>query len=173
MKIFLLGYMGSGKSHLGKQLSANLNYSFYDLDEVIEKEHGAKISEIFSSRGEIFFRKAERKTLEKMLQLEKNAVVALGGGTPCYGDNMDLIKAAEDVKSVYLKLNIETLKARLAKEKDHRPMISHLDTDEKLEEFIRKHLFERGFYYNQSDVIIDCNSKKEAEIVELIISNLR
>ena len=172
MKIFLLGYMGSGKSHIGKQLSATLGSSFYDLDEVIENDHGAKISEIFSSRGEIFFRKAERKTLEKMLQLNENVVVALGGGTPCYGDNMDIIKAAAGVKSFYLKLNIETLKTRLTKEKDHRPMISHLETEEKLEEFIRKHLFERGFYYNQSDHVIDCNSKTELEIIAAIKEKL-
>ena len=173
MKIFLLGYMGSGKSHLGKLLAETLNYQFYDLDEKIEMDHKAKISEIFSNRGEIFFRKAERKALEEMIQLDDNAVVALGGGTPCYGDNMEIIKNAAGVKSFYLKQDIQTLKGRLILEKDHRPMISHLETDAEIEEFIRKHLFERGFYYNQSDYIIDCQAKSASQITDAIQEKLR
>lgn len=173
MKIFLVGYMGSGKSYMGKLLSQHLSYPFFDLDEKIESDHGAKISDIFKTRGEIFFRKAERKTLEEMLQLKTDAIVSLGGGTPCYGDNMDIIKAAENVQTFYLKLDIASLKNRLLPEKDKRPVISHLETHEELEEFIRKHLFERGFYYNQSDHIIDCSSKSASEIIASIESKLR
>ena len=173
MKIFLIGYMGSGKSTVGKLLSEELNYKFYDLDQEIENEYDMAISEIFARKGEIFFRKAERKMLEKLINLNEDAVVSLGGGTPCYGDNMELIKNADSVRSVYLKLNIQTLLERLQREKADRPVISHLETEELLEEFIRKHLFERGFYYNQSDKILDCNDKDPSEITRELVETLR
>ena len=173
MKIFLIGYMGSGKSTVGKLLSEELNYKFYDLDQEIENEYDMAISEIFARKGEIFFRKAERKMLEKLINLDEDAVVSLGGGTPCYGDNMELIKNADSVRSIYLKLNIQTLLERLQREKADRPVISHLETEELLEEFIRKHLFERGFYYNQSDKILDCNDKDPSEITRELVETLR
>ncbi|WPY99373.1 shikimate kinase [Christiangramia sp. OXR-203] len=173
MKFFLIGYMGSGKSTVGKLLSEELNHKFYDLDQEIEKEYGLAISEIFARRGEIFFRKAERKMLQKLIALDEDAIVSLGGGTPCYGDNMELIKNADSVRSIYLKLNIQTLLQRLKQGKEDRPMISHLETEELLEEFIRKHLFERGFYYNQSELILDCNGKDLSEITQELMETLR
>lgn len=173
MKFFLIGYMGSGKSTVGKLLSEELNHKFYDLDQEIEKEYGLAISEIFARRGEIFFRKAERKMLQKLIDLDEDAIVSLGGGTPCYGDNMELLKNADSVRSIYLKLNIQTLLQRLKQEKEDRPMISHLETEELLEEFIRKHLFERGFYYNQSELILDCNGKDPSEITQELMETLR
>lgn len=172
MKIFLLGYMGSGKSFIGKQLSEKLNIDFVDMDHQIEENEGKTISEIFQKRGEVYFRKLERRTLENLVQREEAAVVSLGGGTPCYGDNMDLIKNASDITTFYLKLNIDNLTERLFSEKDSRPMISHLEDKEKLEEFIRKHLFERGFYYNQSDHVIQCDNRSAEEIIEQICEKL-
>lgn len=166
MKFFLLGYMGSGKSTIGKRLSEEISTEFIDLDEVIEEKENAKISEVFEKKGEIYFRKLEREVLVELLDLDKSAVVSLGGGTPCYGDNMELIKNTGEVKSIYLKWQVGTLTDRLFMEKDHRPVISHLDDKESLEEFIRKHLFERGFYYNQSDLVINCDSKTPEEILE-------
>lgn len=172
MKIFLLGYMGSGKSYIGKQLAERIDQKFIDFDEEIEKRENSTISEIFQNKGEIFFRKLERKILEEIIALNEDAVISLGGGTPCYGNNMELIKASNKVTSFYLKLNIENLTERLEAEKAHRPMISHLEERDKLEEFIRKHLFERGFYYNQSDYIIDCNNKTSEEIIIKIQESL-
>lgn len=172
MKIFLLGYMGSGKSYIGKRLSDKLGYDFLDMDNQIEEKEGKSISEIFDKKGEVYFRKLERRTLEELIQREDPAVVSLGGGTPCYGDNMELIKNASDITSFYLKLNITNLTDRLDKEKEHRPMISHLEDKEKLEEFIRKHLFERGFYYNQSDHVISCDEKSADEIIAEISEKL-
>lgn len=172
MKIFLLGYMGSGKTYIGKQLAHYLDSRFIDLDEEIEKRQEASISEIFSKKGEIFFRKIERQMLEELLLSESSSIISLGGGTPCYGDNMDLIKRTMDATTFYLKWDVDTLTERLFAEKDHRPLISHLESREKLEEFIRKHLFERGFYYNQSEHIIDCNSKSPEEIISLISERL-
>lgn len=164
MKIFLLGYMGSGKTTVGNMLSSDMELQFYDLDEEIEKEEGKKISELFSEKGEVYFRKKERKTLEDVLNSEKELLVSLGGGTPCYGNNMEIIKANPENKTVYLKYSIPYILERLWNERSSRPMISHLDDKEKLEEFIRKHLFERGFYYNQSDIIINCDDKSPEEI---------
>ena len=172
MKIFLLGYMGSGKSHIGKRLAARNDQDFIDFDAEIEKMENSSISQIFQNRGEIYFRKLERKVLAKMLKIEGDAVISLGGGTPCYGNNMELIKNAAEVVSFYLKLNVQELTDRLLAEKDHRPVISHLEDKGQLEEFIRKHLFERGFYYNQSDYIIKCDSRTAEDIVDEIRGKL-
>ena len=172
MKIFLLGYMASGKSYIGKRLAERIDQKFIDFDAEIEKREKSTISEIFATRGEIYFRKLERKILEEMIGLDADAVVSLGGGTPCYGDNMELIKKMNNGTSFYLKLEVGTLTGRLELEKDHRPMINHLENKEDLEEFIRKHLFERGFYYNQSDHVIKCDSKSSEEIIDEILEKL-
>ena len=173
MKLFLTGYMGSGKSLLGKKLSEKLKIPFHDLDFLIEKHAEKSISSIFSEKGEIYFRKLEREQLKDVLKSSEDQIIALGGGTPCYYDNMSLINSSLDSKSFYLKLSVENLTQRLSMEKDHRPMISHLTSQAELDEFIRKHLFERSFYYNQSTHSIDCNHKSPDEILDLIIQKLR
>ncbi|AVR43924.1 shikimate kinase [Christiangramia fulva] len=171
MKIFLLGYMGSGKSTVGRLLAEQLSFEFLDLDQAIELQENIPVSTIFQKKGELYFRKQERKLLEWIIAKDK-AVISLGGGTPCYGDNLDLIKDAKDSKTVYLKMSVQQLTDRLEKEKEQRPLISHLDKKEELEEFIRKHLFERGFYYSQSELIINCDNKKPQEIVDEIVAGL-
>ena len=171
MKIFLLGYMGSGKSATGKRLSEKRGCRYRDLDEIIETNYGRSISEIFEEKGELFFRKFEYQTLQRVVEDPKDEIIALGGGTPCYGNNMEIIKNS-GAKSFYLKLNVENLTERLFKERSHRPLISHLENKPELEEFIRKHLFERGFYYNQSDFIVDCNERSIDEVVEAINEKL-
>lgn len=173
MKIFLAGYMGSGKSTIGKMLAEKLSYSFKDLDEVLEQKERTLIPDIFLKRGEIYFRKQERKLLEELLSEDENLVISLGGGTPCYGNNMELIKKNEDSTSIYLKMSVQKLTERLYEEKSHRPLISHLENKDELEEFIRKHLFERGFYYNQSNLIINCDDKIPEEITAEIEEKLR
>jgi len=172
MKILLLGYMGSGKSFIGNRLAARNDQNFIDFDAEIEKRENSTISEIFQKKGEIYFRKVERKVLVKVLSEDNNAVISLGGGTPCYGDNMELIKKNNSSISFYLKLDVQTLTERLESEKAQRPMISHLQEKEKLEEYIRKHLFERGFYYNQSDKVINCTAKSSEDIISEILENL-
>ena len=172
MKLFLTGYMGSGKSLIGKKLSEKLKIPFQDLDFLIEKEAKKTISQIFAESGEIYFRKLEREILKGVLNSEADQIIALGGGTPCYYDNMELINASTNSSSFYLKLSVENLTRRLLKEKDHRPMISHLNSQKELDEFVRKHLFERSFYYNQSKNVIDCNHKSPEEIVDLILQKL-
>lgn len=153
--------MASGKTTVGKQLAESLNMNFVDLDAFIEQKAGKTISELFAVKGEIYFRKLEREALIEVLEA-KNTVVALGGGTPCYYDNMDLIN--QYGKTIYLRGGVGTLTSRLINEKENRPMISHLPDDE-IPEFIAKHLFERSGFYNRAQHIVDI---EKLEVKELI-----
>ena len=172
MKIILSGYMGSGKTRVGELLAGKIKQEFLDLDHVISAEEGKSVSEIFETSGEICFRRKETEVLKKLLDAQDDFVLALGGGTPCYGKNLQLIKNAPEVSLVYLKTGLQELKDRLLKEKDSRPLIKHLDSPDVLEDFIRKHLFERSFYYNQSDVIISTDGKTPEEVSEEILRTL-
>ena len=172
MKILLCGYMGSGKSTVGAILAAKLKIPFFDLDAEIEKSEKAQIPNIFKQKGEIFFRKKENQLLREFLKSENNFILALGGGTPCYGNNLELIQRDTEAKLVYLKYSVEKLTSRLFKEKSKRPLINHLQNREDLEEFVRKHLFERSFYYNRSDIIINCENLDAVMATEKIIEEL-
>lgn len=166
MVIVLLGYMGSGKSTIGRQLAKDLNLKFYDLDSLIETEEKTSIPELFNSKGELYFRKLESQVLANTLADMNDVVLALGGGTPCYANNLELLQK-EGLTSVYLKLTVTELVARLFKEKNNRPLIRDVE-DEQMAEFIGKHLFERQLFYNQADVVIDCKNKSVKEVVEEI-----
>lgn len=146
MIISLVGYMGSGKSTVGKLLADALGYDFIDLDDEITRINGQSIEQIFKVKGEIKFRKIEHEVLKSVLNID-NLVLALGGGTPVYYNNMDLIN--ENSVSFYLRMNPVELSERLIKEKEHRPLIKHLN-DEDLIEFIAKHLFERNLFYDRA-----------------------
>lgn len=170
MSVFLLGYMGCGKSVVGKLLAQKLEFSFVDFDDYIENQLGLSISEIFKTKGEIYFRNQERLFLKDVLSLERT-VVSLGGGTPCYGDNMNEIITTTDNFVIYLKASIDTLTTRLISEISKRPLINHLKNDAELIDFIRKHLFERNFYYEQAPFKIIVDDKSVTQIVDEI-SNL-
>ncbi len=172
MKVILLGYMGSGKSTVGKELASILSYNFIDLDDYIVKNEKKSIPEIFADKGEVYFRKREYHYLQEVLAKKNDLVLALGGGTPCYGHNMDIIKKSVHSSIFYFKGSIEFLTERLFKEKENRPLIRHMESTEQLQEFIGKHLFERGFYYNQTNNIIDIDNKPVKDIVEELIFNL-
>ncbi|MEP5253684.1 MULTISPECIES: shikimate kinase [Winogradskyella] len=172
MILVLIGYMGSGKSTIGKALAKSLSYRFLDLDDYISEQESASVSEIFKTKGEIYFRKKEMTHLKAILNAEEDTVLALGGGTPCYGNNMSIITESDNVKSFYLKLSIPNLVTRLSKEKDHRPLISHLQTKEDLTEFIGKHLFERSAYYSEADHVLVTDHKTPQEIIEAIETQL-
>jgi len=172
MKIFLTGYMGSGKSIIGKTLAKNLNYKYVDLDDQIEVMQGKSINAIFEDKGELYFRKLESQILDDILEDTANMVISLGGGTPCYGNNFERICQQKNTTSIYLKASIQTLTERLLAEKMHRPVISHLETREALEEFVRKHLFERAYYYNQSDMSVVVDEKTPEAIVTQIMEKL-
>ena len=169
MKICIIGYMGSGKSHISKILAKKLDYKLIDLDKEIISKNGMSISEIFSLKGEIYFRKEERSILEKILSDSENCIISLGGGTPAYYDNINLIN--KNSQSIYLKTSIPNLTQRLLKQKQKRPLIAKIP-DEDLPEFIAKHLFERVYYYEQAEYKVTTDNKNPDEIVEEIINLL-
>jgi len=164
--------MASGKSTVGKLLARKLNFGYTDLDAYIEANEGMKVSEIFSTKGEIYFRKKETDCLKELLLRAKNQVVALGGGTPCYGTNMELLTKGENTVTVYLKVSIPELAKRLMNEKEHRPLVSHLDAEADMLEFVGKHIFERQQFYSKSQFIIDATGKQAEEVVEAIVLKL-
>jgi len=164
--------MGSGKSVIGKKLSEVLNYNYLDLDDYIQLKENKSITEIFKSKGEIYFRKIESKYLDEVIVDKLNTVISLGGGTPCYSENMTKIKHAKNASSIYLKTSISVLAERLLSEKNHRPLISHIQDKKDLIEFIGKHLFERNPYYTQSDITVNTDQKSIDEVVESIVLKL-
>lgn len=162
MKVVLIGYMASGKSAVGKLLAKESNLNFIDLDVYIEEKERKSISVIFSERGEIYFRLKEAECLSELLHSKNSFVLSVGGGTPCYGKNMELINVLS--QSVFLKASINTLCDRLKNEKESRPLVANI-SEEKLPEFIGKHLFERTPFYVQSQNSIDTNGYTIEEIV--------
>ena len=172
MIVVLLGYMGSGKSSIGKELATVLNYSFLDLDDYISDQENASISELFETKGEIYFRKKETEYLKELTNSSENLILALGGGTPCYGNNIDVLTEHSDVTLFYLKLSIPLLSERLFKERKKRPLISHLNSQDELLEFIGKHLFERVQYYSQAQHTITTDHKTLQDVLEEVLVNL-
>ena len=168
-KIVLLGYMGSGKTAVGKKLGTTLNYSFVDLDHYIESKEQQNISTLFQNKGEVYFRKMERTALEELMLLKDPQVLSLGGGTPCYYDNMNFLNAQKKTATVYLQTSIDELSKRLFELNNARPLIAHLTTIEQLKEFIGKHLFERLPFYTMADITI----KTDGKTIDEVISELR
>ncbi len=167
--IFLIGYMGAGKTVIGKSLSKKINYEFYDLDNYIEIKEGKKISEIFNQENEVYFRKIENKYLDYLSSTNGKKIISTGGGTPCFENNLSIIQNSPNSLSIYLKADINTLVKRLNKSVSKRPLISHLKDEDDLRDFITKHLFERSFYYEKSDVKIITNDIETKDIIKLIV----
>ncbi|QKJ31753.1 shikimate kinase [Mucilaginibacter mali] len=150
-RIFLVGYMGCGKTTMGKKLASRLGYAFIDLDHVLEAQAGKTITQYFADHGEAAFRELESSVLKDTVYPDK-AVVSTGGGLPCFFDNMDWMKAHGKV--VYIKLNAKTLAGRLENNKDDRPILRHKHGDE-LVAFIDEKLAEREPFYSRANVIAD------------------
>tara|TARA_B100001778_G_C18437343_1_gene560736 strand:+ start:129 stop:659 length:531 start_codon:yes stop_codon:yes gene_type:complete len=170
--IILFGYMGVGKSYIGRKLSKEFMIDFFDLDSYIESYEKKSISDLFSERGEIYFRSIENKYLESILNKNIKYVISTGGGTPCYSNNMELIKKNKNLKSFYLKSSSNQLTNRLFSEKEKRPLISNINSKKDLNSFISKHLFERNVFYNQADYIIDIENKNTIEVISEIKEKL-
>ena len=169
MIISLVGYMGSGKSHISKILSDKLHFKLIDLDKEIFLRNKLTIPEIFEKKGEIYFRKLERETLEEILAGEENLVLSLGGGTPVYYNNMEIIN--NNSKSVFLRASVNTLADRLSKQKEKRPLIARI-SEEELPEFIAKHLFERNPFYGKAQFTVSTDHREPEDIVNEIIEKL-
>ena len=169
-KIILLGYMGCGKSTIAQNLSKAANIPYLDLDKCIEKRANLSINEIFELHGEIHFRKLEHEMFVELLNVPEKTIIGLGGGTPCYANNHELLKG-EGIVSVYLKASIDTLYNRLVYNKSKRPLIADMN-EEEMREFIAKHLFDRSYYYNHAlhKVVVDNKTvdKTVSDILELL-----
>lgn len=166
MLIFLIGYMGSGKSTAGKKLAKLLGYGFADLDDHIEKRSGRRIADIFAIEGEEEFRRLERVYLEKLCKLE-NHVIATGGGTPCFGKNIELMKRSGKV--VYIKMTAAALAKRLSQSYNSRPLLKNTG-NKSLENFIEEHLAQRERFYGQADVAVNGVSLDVKELAKQLSS---
>lgn len=169
MIISLLGYMGSGKSHISKILSKKINFNLIDLDQKISEQEGCSIAEIFENKGELYFRKLEKKILEEILNTEENIILSVGGGTPVYYQNIDTLNAKSS--TIFLRASVGTLTERINKQKQKRPLVANI-SEEDLPEFIAKHLFERNPFYHQAKHIVSTDGKSPDEIMNEIISIL-
>ncbi len=141
--IFLIGYMGAGKSVVGRLLSQINGFDFYDLDEYIEAKEGKKVSEIFNENNEVYFRKIENKYLKEISLLKDNKIISTGGGTPCFQNNFEIINESPNSTSIYLKANIDVLVNRLKDSIDNRPIISHLTDEYKIEGVLLQNIYLR------------------------------
>lgn len=162
--------MGSGKSSVGRVLSQKNAIPFYDLDQLIAENEQKSIAELFKSSGEVYFRKKESQVFREFLASNNHFVLALGGGTPCYANNHELLKQ-EEIQSIYLKTSVDVLMERLKEETEQRPLIANLSDDE-LKEYINKHLFDRNYYYHQAKFTIHTDGKSKEEIAAEIQSLL-
>lgn len=165
MVIFLIGFMGSGKSTIGRGLAAKMDMKFIDLDTHIQEMQNQTIEQIFKSQGETFFRELECKYLREIAQNADNIVISTGGGTPCWGDNMEVIKRAGI--SIYLKCSPEMLSDRLLNSKHKRPLIEGKNETE-LKDYIKTTLHQRELFYNQASIIIANPSRDVTQIIEVL-----
>jgi shikimate kinase len=155
--LFLLGFMGAGKSYLGQKLALGRGLPFYDLDQLIENQTGSSIPVIFESLGADAFRQLEATQLRTLEQLPPG-IVAVGGGTPCFYDNLAWMNAQG--QTVYIKVPVPILLARLEKESAQRPVLAG-KVGAELERFVVALLAERAVYYEQADMIWDMEGPEE------------
>ena len=165
MKIYLIGFMGSGKTHWGRLLSQKLGIPFFDLDEQVAESAGKSIPEIFESEGEEKFRWLEKDTLHLISKSHESFVMACGGGSPCYFNNIDYMN--QEGTTIWINTPLEELFIRLVKEKEKRPLISKL-TDQQLKHFIGKKYSDRRIFYEQANVTVDEEPVQLDKLIETI-----
>jgi shikimate kinase len=158
-KFFLIGYMGSGKTTVGKWLSKKLNLQFIDMDMFIENRYHKSISAIFEGKGEAAFREIERKALQEILDFE-NVVISTGGGMPCFFDNMDLMNLSGI--TIYLKVSVNELAKRLENGKQKRPLIKDKNPEE-IKDYIAANLEKREQFYNRATFIFESDDHFSSE----------
>lgn len=157
--------MGSGKSHWGRQLSQKLGIPYFDLDEQIVNSEGKSINEIFEEKGEEYFRLVEKDALHIIAESRDSMIMACGGGTPCYFNNIDYMNRMGT--TVWLDTPIPVLHERLLKEKSKRPLLKDL-SDDQVRSFIIKKFSDRKIYYEQAKVIIDEQPLQLEKLIEKI-----
>jgi shikimate kinase len=165
MRIFLIGFMGSGKTHWGTRIAETLQIPFYDLDAVIVNEEGMSVSEIFRIKGEENFRYKEKKTLEELVAKFDHFVLSAGGGTPCFFNNIKFMK--RHGKVIWLNTSTSMLKQRLMKEKQLRPLLRDI-SEAGLRTYIVRKLGERKMYYEQADLTVFEDEMVLESVIELL-----
>lgn len=170
MKLFLVGYMGCGKSTLGKKLAKRANYEFVDMDSLIEQREGATIADIFHYAGEEYFRQKERELIEELGAADGNYIVSTGGGVPTWQDNMERMNVLGD--SVYLRRTAQNIASRLSPHgRQKRPKLRGLN-DEELVEFMTRNMAEREPFYAKATHIVECVQRSDEEIIDAILSKI-
>lgn len=165
MTVYLLGFMGSGKSTFGKRLASGAGWEFIDLDSLIEDAEDKSVEEIFAVSGEDYFRDVEAATL-RQIPLDRDMVVACGGGTPCHRDNMEYMNRTGI--TVYISHNPRTLTHRLVNAKKTRPLLKDMN-DQDLEEYVTATLAEREKYYTKARIIVDGLKADPRKLMEIIL----
>lgn len=155
--IFLIGFMGSGKSTFGRQLGKKLGYAFIDMDTYIEEKVNRTVPQIFAENGEKYFRQLETEAIEA-LSSQVHCVIATGGGAPCFNDNMSRMNAIG--KTVYLQLTSEKLAERLSLDATVRPVLEG-KTGEELVNHIMSKLKDREIFYQQASFVVDADNPEE------------
>ncbi len=164
--IFLVGFMGAGKTTLAKKLASKLSYSWLDTDQEIEKKEGIKVSEIFKVRGEAYFRTLEKQFVDDLIP-NQNIIIASGGGLPCFNDNMSKLNKLGI--TIYLERTPKELFQRVKQATNSRPLIAD-KSDEELLEYIKNTMEKRREIYLKSTIIADRFSQTSEKIIELIDS---
>lgn len=167
--IFMSGFMGAGKSTHGKQLAKELGYHFIDLDSYIETKYNKSIVDIFQELGEEEFRKLETMTLTDCIENNIKTIIALGGGTPCFSNNLDLLKKSGLL--VYLQLDAKALYTRLEKAKFTRPLLEGKQKQE-LENYIADLLKQREPFYKQAQLIVDGSNIDMNELKKSVLEKV-
>lgn len=168
-RIILIGYMGSGKTTVGKALSKETGMMFYDLDWYIESRMRKTVSDIFAERGEEAFRKLEYNMLHEVAEFE-DVIISCGGGTPCFFDNIDYLNQQGDV--VYLKAEPDTLYKHLLMAKVERPLLKNKTSDE-LISYITEHLKEREPFYTKARYTLDVSVLDDYDKIQISVSRIR
>ena len=169
--LFLVGYMGCGKSTLGRKLARRLGVDFIDTDALVEEREGASVADVFRYEGEVCFRRIEREVLEETVGAGEAAVVSTGGGLPVWGDNMAYMNRAG--RTVYLRRTAEQIARRLSPYgRRKRPRPQGLN-DEELVAFMERDMAAREPFYAQASLIVDCDLLSDEEVVECILARLK
>ena len=164
MRVFLIGFMGSGKTTLGKQLANKMGYRFIDQDQYIENKTGMTVADFFSTHGELEFRRMENEVLKDLVLLD-NVVIATGGGAPCFFNNMEIMN--QHGVSIYIKLKPEVLQSRLKQAQEERPLLRG-KSEKELLDFIKSKLSEREGYYNKATHVIESMDLKSEDLYQLL-----
>lgn len=168
MKIFVVGYMASGKTTFGKALAEKLDTSYIDLDNYIEEKHSKSITELFAERGEEGFRELEKESLREAVEAYPDVVVSCGGGTPCFYDNMSYLN--ENGITVFLETSIPILISRLQDENEKRPLMAG-KTDEEIRQKVLSQLCDRLPFYMESKLKWHGDDLDDKEQIEANVTN--